>query len=343
MKKKLFVVFTMVSACLLSCKTGKVITEKNTVAEDKIIVAYLTSWKDIIPETQYITHINYAFGHVNNTFDGVIINNEERLRSIAKLKNKNLKILLSIGGWGSGRFSEMAASDSLRNKFALDCKRVLNEFEIDGIDIDWEYPTVGAAKISHSPEDIDNYTLMMRDLRNAIGNDKLLTLASSARGKYIDFKAIEPYIDFVNIMTYDMDESPKHHSAMYRSEHTGEMSCEESVNAHLATGLPASKLVLGIPFYGRARGELGRSASYNKIITLENYTQMWDDIAKCPYIVDTVGNIVCSYENPQSIKIKCKYVIDNGLRGIMYWEYSHDDTEGTLRKSVYNELRHNGK
>jgi chitinase len=136
-------------------------------------------------------------------------------------------------------------------------------------------------------------------------------------------------------MTYDMDEAPKHHSAMYRSELTGDMSCEESVNAHLAAGISASKLVMGIPFYGRARGELGRSANYGKIVTLEGYTQMWDDIAKCPYLVDSTGNIVCSYENPKSIEIKCRYVIENELRGIMYWEYSGDDENGTLRKSVY--------
>ncbi|MDR3227122.1 MAG: glycosyl hydrolase family 18, partial [Prevotellaceae bacterium] len=170
---------------LPSCKTNKVIIDKTAIKSDKVIVAYITSWKDIVPETQYLTHINYAFGHVNNTFDGVRINNPERLHALAKLKNENpnFKILLSIGGWGSGRFSEMTANDTLRNKFALDCRRIINEFGIDGIDIDWEYPTVGAAKISYSPDDTKNYTLMMRDLRNAIGNDKLLTLASSARAK----------------------------------------------------------------------------------------------------------------------------------------------------------------
>lgn len=340
MKKSLLYGFVIICTFCISCKIGRLPVKTN--AGNKVIVAYVTSWKDIIPETQHITHINYAFGHVNNTFDGVSIDNDERLRTIAKLKNKNLKILLSIGGWGSGRFSEMVASDSLRNKFALDCKRVIDSYKIDGIDIDWEYPTVGAAKISYSPADTENYTLMMRDLRNAIGNDKVLTLASSARGAYIDFKAIEPYIDFVNVMTYDMDVAPKHHSAMYRSEHTGEMSCEESVKAHLAAGVLASKLVMGIPFYGRARGELGRSASYGKIVTLDSsYTQMWDDVAKCPYLVDTAGNIICSYENPKSIEIKCKYVIDNDLRGIMYWEYSADDSVGTLRKSVYNHLINN--
>ena len=338
MKKILTFIFATVVIPLSSC--SKETIEKKPADDEKIIVAYVTSWSTIIPETQYVTHVNYAFAHVNTTFDGVIIDKEERFRAIAKLKSEKVKILLSIGGWGSGRFSEMAASATSRNKFALDCARVVRDFEIDGIDIDWEYPTVGSAGISYSPDDTENYTLLMRDLRNAIGDDKLLTLASVASGKYIDFMAIEQYIDFVNIMAYAMDESPKHHSAMYRSEHTGEMSCEEAVNAHLATGLPPSKLVLGIPFYGRARGELGRSANYSKIMTLgDNYTRMWDDIAKCPYLVDTAGDIVCSYENPQSIEVKCKYIIDNGLLGIMYWEYSADDAEGTLRKSVHNQLK----
>jgi chitinase len=271
----------------------------------------------------------------------VHISNPESLRTIANLKhtNPNLKILLSIGGWGSGRFSEMAADDSLRNSFATDCARVVNEFGIDGIDIDWEYPTSAAAKISNSPDDTKNFTLLMRDIRKAIGNDKLLTLASAASAKYVDFVAIGQYIDFVNIMTYDMDEVPKHHSALYRSELTGEMSCEESVAAHINAGVPISKIVLGMPFYGRARGNLGRAANYSKIITLSEYKTMWDDVAKCPYLVDSNGEIVCTYENPQSIEIKCRYIADKGLRGAMYWEYSCDDENGTLRKSVYNGVK----
>ena len=79
-------------------------------SDTKVIVAYVTSWSSIMPDPQYMTHINYAFGHVSETFNGVGIANENRLREIVALKAQKpeLKIMLSIGGWGSGRFSEMA-------------------------------------------------------------------------------------------------------------------------------------------------------------------------------------------------------------------------------------------
>ena len=82
-----------------------------TVAEsDRVVVAYVTSWSRVIPDPFCMTHINYAFGHVNDTFDGVRVDNPERLRQMVALKktNPDLKVMLSVGGWRSGRFSEMA-------------------------------------------------------------------------------------------------------------------------------------------------------------------------------------------------------------------------------------------
>ena len=117
--------------------------------DEKVIVAYVTSWSRVMPDAQYMTHINYAFGHVTKSFDGVRIDNEKRLRSITALKrdNPHLKVMLSVGGWGSGNFSEMAADKHLRRSFAKDCRRVMEEFNLDGIYIDWEYPTSRAAGI----------------------------------------------------------------------------------------------------------------------------------------------------------------------------------------------------
>ncbi|WP_262919515.1 glycoside hydrolase family 18 protein [Niabella hibiscisoli] len=171
----------------------------------KVVVAYVTSWTQALPDTRFVTHINYAFGHVTETFDGVRIDNPQRLRTVSALKaaNKELKVLLSIGGWGSGRFSEMAADDNYRKKFAEDCARVVKEYDLDGIDIDWEYPTSKAGGISASDDDTKNFTLLMEDIRTAIGNKKLLTLATVMSGKYIDFAAIKDVVDFVNIMAYD--------------------------------------------------------------------------------------------------------------------------------------------
>ena len=120
--------------------------------DEMVIVAYVTSWTNEVPDPTTMTHINYAFGHVNDTFNGVRIDNPERMRMVVGLKAQNpaLKVMLSVGGWGSGRFSEMAATAETRMAFAKDCKRVVEEFGLDGIDIDWEYPTQSQAKISSS-------------------------------------------------------------------------------------------------------------------------------------------------------------------------------------------------
>jgi len=305
----------------------------------KVIVAYVTSWTTAIPDPQYITHINYAFGHVTATFDGVRIDNESRLKEIVSLKStsKNLKVLLSIGGWGSGRFSEMAADESTRKKFALDCARVVKAFNLDGIDIDWEYPTSKAGGISASPDDTKNFTQLMKDIRKAIGKKKLLTLASVISGKYIDFASIEKTIDFVNIMAYDAGNPPQHHAALYRSEMTGWGSGEEAVLAHHKAGMPLTKLVLGIPFYGRGnKVDIKGFSAYRDLIKLEGFVSKWDSVAKAPYLANAAGEFVCSYETPESIAVKGDFINKNGLLGAMYWEYAGDTDDNVLSKALFN-------
>ena len=156
---------------------------------EMVVVAYVTSWTNEVPDATTMTHINYAFGHVSDTFDGLRIDNPDRLRMIVGLKRQNpsLKVMLSIGGWGSGRFSEMAASEKNRSSFVADCVRAVRDFGLDGIDIDWEYPTQSSAGISSSPDDTENFTLLMRDLRRQLGKKKLLTAATVCDAKYIDF------------------------------------------------------------------------------------------------------------------------------------------------------------
>lgn len=301
------------------------------------VVAYVTSGSKIIPDTRYITHLNYAFGQVNNTFNGVRISNEPRLLALSKLKDQSpsLKVLLSIGGWGSGKFSEMAAGEATRNQFAADCKRVVDQFNLDGIDIDWEYPGSSAAGISSSADDKKNYTLLMQAIRKAIGPDKLLTLASQAGARFIDFAAIEPIIDFVNIMTYDMGRPPVHHAPLYRSPLTRGLSVDEAVSAHVKAGLPMNKLTMGMPFYGHGREYLPDFIDYKDIMNLSGYVWRWDDQAQAPYVTNTKGVLVCTYDDPRSIALKCDYIKEKGMLGAMYWEYDGDDAFGTLRKAVF--------
>lgn len=323
------------------CTLGKTSSEEPVdCGHKKIIVAYVTSWSEIMPDPAYMTHINYAFGHVNDSFDGVRIDHEERLKAIVSLKQNHpeLAVLLSIGGWGSGRFSEMAADEQNRKRFAADCQRVVKEFQLDGIDIDWEYPTSSAAQISSSPEDTGNFTLLMQDIREAIGTNKLLTLASAANADFINFRAIDPYMDFINIMAYDMSTPPTHHSALYRSERAGRTTSDEAVEAHLAAGVPLHKLVLGMPFYGRGGKSLPGFMDYKKIRELEGYTSHWDEAAQVPYLTDSEGDLVCTYDDPRSLAIKCHYILERGLLGGMYWDYNGDNANGDLRRTVYETL-----
>lgn len=304
--------------------------------QEKVVVAYVTSWSKIIPDPKLITHINYAFGHVNSSFNGIRIDNPERLKKIVALKKQSpeLKIQLSVGGWGSGGFSEMAASDTLRNSFAKDCKRIVAEFLLDGIDIDWEYPTADYAKISASANDTDNFTLLMKAIRKEIGRDKLLTLATVASAQYINFKSIISDVDFVNIMAYDMSSPPFHHAGLFKSEFTKDISVAEAVDLHIKAGVPVNQLVLGIPFYGRGNEEIGGFIDYKKIIELKDYQHKWDAIAKAPYLVNAAGEFVCSFEDEESIIEKCKFIKEKGLLGAMYWDYAGDDDISTLSKAV---------
>ena len=331
--------FVVALTALLGCLSVSSVKAQEVQDKDYVVVAYVTSWSRIMPDPFTMTHINYAFGHVNDTFDGVRIDNSRRLKSIVGLKtvNPDLKVMLSVGGWGSGRFSEMAADDQRRMSFAQDCLRVVEEFGLDGIDIDWEYPTSDMAGISASPADRENFNYLMRDLRAVLGEDRLLTLASSAYAEYIDFFACEKYLDFVNIMTYDMASAPRHHAPLYASKNT-KGSCEGAVKAHVKAGMPIEKLVLGMPFYGRGGTVLPKFVDYKDILKVEGMVEAWDDEAQAPYLADKDGNLVIGYDTPKSLKLKCDFVKEQGMLGAMYWDYAGDNEAGDLRNTLATEM-----
>ena len=336
----------IVSMTLLGC--GVSLAQNHSKEPARIVVAYVTSWSDVMPDPSLVTHINYAFGHVNDTFDGVRIDNEPRLRSITalKLEAPDLKVCLSIGGWGSGRFSEMAATENNRKAFALDCSRIVDEFNLDGIDMDWEYPTSSSAGISSSPDDTKNYTLLIKEIRTAIGPSKLLTMASPSNAKFVDFPDVLPHMDFINVMAYDMGRPPRHNAALYRQDESGNTSpfargsVDRAIQNHLDAGIPREKLTLGMPLYGH-----GDKVNYPDYVDFkdmnppkEGLTKEWDEIARVPYYADSEGKPVLGYDDVRSITEKCRYIKDKDLLGGMYWEYSCDNQEGDLIRTIAAEL-----
>ena len=313
-----------------------------TTPDGYIIVGYATYWDKTMPDPALLTHINYSFAHIKSDFESLDIKSESRLIQIAALKKTypDLKVVLSVGGWEAGNFSEMAADATHRKNFCQNCLNAVKKYNLDGIDLDWEYPTSSAAGISSSPDDTQNFTLLLKDLRAALGNDRLITMASSASAKYVDFKSCIDYLNFVNIMTYDMGKPPYHNAGLYKSSMT-KRSCDESVALHYKAGVPYEKIVLGVPFYGHGNDSdfTSECLDYRDIkFDSSKYSVRWDNTAQVPYLVNTVGTMVLSYDDETSVGLKADYVKQKGLKGAMYWNIEADDDNWTLSKAIASRL-----
>lgn len=171
-----------------------------------------------------------------------------------------------------------------------------------------------------------------------MGKKYLLTLASSAEGAGCKFDKFIKEVDFVNVMTYDMELPPLHHSPLYNSENTGRISVEKAIDIHFEKGVPASKLTLGLPFYGRGSDPYSNFVNYGNIAEKPGYKECWDSIAQAPYIADADGRLVIGFDNAKSIRIKCGFAKNKGLRGVMYWDYSGDKENNELRRTVAEEM-----
>ncbi|TKV22947.1 glycoside hydrolase family 18 protein [Citrobacter sp. wls613] len=232
-------------------------------------------------DVRQITHLNYSFGLVyNNEKDET----NDALKDASKLhqiwlspkvqadlqkiptlrkQNPNLKVLLSVGGWGARGFSGAAATKETRAVFIRSVQEIVKKYGLDGIDLDWEYPVNGAwGLVDSQPADRDNFTSLLKELRSAMGQQKLVTIAVGANAgspkSWVDMKAIAPSLDYINLMTYDMAYGTQYFNAnLYDSTQwptvaaADKYSADFVVSNYLAAGLKPSQMNLGIGFYGR--------------------------------------------------------------------------------------------
>ena len=327
--------------------------------EGRVVGAYVTFYESSTPDPSLFTHLFYAFAELymdNGQYNGFKVQGSEaRFTQIAVLKQKypNLKISISFANSiengdnkNGGGFSVLAKSEAYRKAFALDCKDFLQKWNLDGVDMDWEFPGLGWSGAAFDVAvDVANHVLLMKQLRETLGNDYLLTYAGycmdkqpvSGGSRYIDIAAVAPYIDWVNIMAYDLDEAPRHHSAL--NDPRAYRDCQRAVNAYLQAGMPANKLVLGVPFYGRRSFSVAPLAfNYKTILSLNPASYKidnWDAAASVPYVTFN-GQFYCGYDNAKSIALKGEWLLKLGMRGMMYWQYDADDNNSTLRKAVWN-------
>ncbi|MDY6793730.1 MAG: glycosyl hydrolase family 18 protein [Actinomycetota bacterium] len=305
---------------------------------------------------------------------------------LLKERYPHIRTLISVGGWTwSGRFSDVALTAESRQRFASSCVEFITEYGFDGVDIDWEYPVGGGlAGNAARPEDKVNYTLLLKELRAQLdargdvdGRHYLLTIAAPAgEGHFnnIELEKIHSYLDWINLMTYDFhggwDSMTNFNSPLYphpedpSSEYVKTVfNVDYAVHGYLAAGVPAGKLVMGVPFYGRGwsgvpdvNGGLFQQAGGVPQGTWESgmfdyvdleanyigkgYTRYWSEDSKVPWLYNPATGIMISYDDPESLGLKAEYVRNNQLGGVMIWELSSDDTGGNLLDSLVRHLAH---
>jgi chitinase len=334
-----------------------------------VLIAYVGGFRGIADidslNPKKLTHINYAFVDVKD--NRAWLHREEtdtiNFRNLTALRkqNKDLKILISMGGWSwSKNFSDAVLTDTSTHAFAYSCIDIVAKYDLDGVDIDWEYPAQIGDSNKFRPEDKQGYTRLFKELRQGFDSLKKITrktyLVTTAVGgdqSYIDnteMDKVQQYNDFINIMSYDYaggrDTISNHHTNLYASSSdTSQGSTEKSVKAFMAAGVPANKIVVGMGFYGKAwemettdnnglfrRTKAGtRGGGFNFLKdSLENkkgFTKYWDDVAKAPYLFNPETKVFITYDDEKSIKEKCDFIKKYKLAGAMFWEYSHDKKE----------------
>ena len=327
------------------------------LGQTPMVLAYYTENSPKLPDVTLLTHINYAHGRFNdptNGSGGIWIDKPDLMQKVIALKSKNpkLKVMLMIGGWGmkADGFSMMARDAAKRTEFCQSVKGLLDKYSLDGVDIDWEYPTYSAEGTGADPSDTQNFNVLLKELRETIGTTKIISFASSASAKYVDWPEAIKYIDYVNVMTYDMGAAPKgHNSPLYRSQVFDQRSCHESIQLHEKAGIPRGRMNLGVPFYGKSDKnddtyayevkfnemyEILYKGTYKGKSVAGKNNRRWDPVAYVPYLTDDAGKNLLSYDDEESVGYKGAYAVANGLLGAMFWEYRHDDDNQSLLKAL---------
>lgn len=297
--------------------------------------------------------------------------------------NPRLRLMGSVGGWTwSNRFSDMAASLATRRAFVESTVAFLRHHDFDGIDLDWEYPgDIGvpcpAGDTCQRPEDQRGYVALARELRDALdaagresGRRYLATIAAGADDKFVFDAAgsarwlaeLAVSLDWINVMTYDYHGSWSNVSGLNAPFD----KVEATLSRYLEIGIPASKLTLGLPFYGKgwagcppgpagdgldqrctgmARGEqdstftfeylarrgyLSRDARGEYTVPGLGFARRWNDAARVPTLYDPVTRVFVTYDDEASVRAKVEHAKSKGLRGVMFWELSADRDRALL-------------
>jgi chitinase len=336
---------------------------------DYKVIAY--SMGDVEAMKQYpldkITHIIYSFLHLKN--DTLAWSDDKQRNTLVQLGQlkqtfPHLKIMVSLGGWGGCEpCSAIFSTEEHRNTFAQTTVALLKEFNLDGLDLDWEYPAIeGYPGHTYSDSDKANFTELVKTLRKTMGNQYLLAFAAGGFVGYleksIDWEAVMPQVDFVNLMTYDLvsgfSKVTGHHTPLkdYRPD---QQSTEKCVNWLLQHGAKSEQLIIGAAFYARVweevsaennglynAGNFKHGVSYKNFETYftdsTGFRYYWDKKAKAAYRYSESKKLFATFDDERSIKAKAKFIQKKKLGGIMFWQLLEDKPSGGLVDAIDDAL-----
>ena len=312
-----------------------------------------------------LTHIIFSFCHlkgnrlnVNNANDSTIIRHLVSLKS----RNPGLKVILSLGGWGGCMTCPAVfATKKGRNEFTRSVQELTEYFHTDGIDLDWEYPSLpNVPGYVFYPEDKDHFTLLIRRLRKKLGRKYEISFAAGGLTRHlegsIDWKKVTPYVNYINLMSYDLvsgyDTVTGHHTPLYSTPQQVE-STDHGVRFLDSIGVPLNKVAIGVAFYARIFGGVDsvnnglyrpgrfyRGVSYKNMATElskdSGYIFHWDPIARAPYMYNAGKQQFVTFDDTLSIRLKSRYALDKHLGGIMFWQLAEDQFTGGLLDVIDN-------
>lgn len=310
-----------------------------------------------------LTHIIYSFAHLNSNrlhiqtaHDSLTINKLVAL----KAKNPKLKVLLSLGGWGGCETcSDIFSLELNRRTFAESVKELNDYFHSDGIDLDWEFPTLPSMPgHGYKPEDKQNFTLLVQQLRKTLGNQMEISFAAGGfkwtLRESIEWKPVMQEVNRVHLMSYDFlpGDATGHHTALFSTTEQ-KSSAAYFITYLLELGVPVNKIVLGAAFYARKwdsipaiqnglyqKGKAAGSIAYKDMdegfAESLGYMRFWDSTACAPFIYNATLQQFISYDNVKSVQLKIKYLVENKLNGIMFWQLAQDKLNGGLLDAIYD-------
>jgi chitinase len=321
--------------------------QQREVSLSKVVMAYYASWeRENFDHTKidykHITHLAHAFTMPDSDGNLIIHEGYPYPELIAAAHTNNVKVIMSVGGWGrSEGFPGMASTAENRQRFIGQVLDFCETNSYDGVDIDWEYVS--------NPEEQRDFIDLSRELSAALKSHEpplLLTIAVPAGhfwGRWFSYEEVVEYYDFISFMTYDFHgewtDHSGHNAPLYRCNYDLCGSMNDSYKYALSRQIPKEKLLLGIPFYGRSFDCSGlyqkfqkcESYDFAEIMDLLNtgWEYIWDDCAKVPYILKPDRTKMISYDDEKSVSLKCQYIMGKEVAGAIIWELSVDYYRGS--------------